>query len=355
MRNLKRSAIAFAATLAAVTVPLASARSADIVYRVGSDTREGGEVVSQSKTNLVLKPSVGKDNKEIPANEVEKVEWDGEPATMRLARSAEERGNLQDALEKYQQAQGEIDEGQENLKADAEYLIARTTAKLAKADPAKVDEAIEKLSGFQSDHPNSFRFYESLLLLGEMYLAKGDYAKAEPAFGQLEQAPWKDYKMASQIAQGRLLLRKNDVSGAQALFKAVADRPAQTEAEKARQFEARLGMATCLQRQGENQKAAEELDKIIKQAPADDAKTMGEAYLRKGDNLLADGQKKDALLAYLHVDILFSSEKDLHAEALYHLATLWNEAGQPGRAADARAQLSTNYPNSEWAKKLLGG
>ena len=114
-------------------------------------------------------------------------------------------------------------------------------------------------------------------------------------------------------------------------------------------------MATCLQRQNKNQEAADELDKIIKEAPATDTKTMGEAYLRKGDNLLAAGQKKDALLAYLHVDILFSAEKDLHAEALYHLSTLWSEVNQPSRAGEARTKLGTDYPNSEWNKRLIGG
>jgi len=342
--------------LTLIALPFSSARSADIVFRKGSTARIGGQVKSQSKTELVIMAGPGNNKEErIPANEVQRVEWDGEPATMKLARSAEERGNLQDALSKYLEVQGELEASQTNLKADLEFLIARVNARLAKANPAKIDEALSQLQAFQKAHANSFRSYDALLLLGETYLAKNDYANAEPAFKQLEQAPWEDYKMASQIAQGRLLLRKDDVASAQQLFQSVASQPAETEAEKARQYEARLGMATCLQRQNQFEKAAAELDQIIKQAPASDTKTMGEAYLRKGDNLLAAGQKKDALLSYLHVDILFSGEKDLHAEALYHLSTLWNEVAQPGRAADARAKLSTDYPNSEWAKKLIGG
>lgn len=342
--------------LAALVVPFSSAWSADIVFRKGSTARIGGEFKSQSKTELVIMAGPGNNKEErIPANEVQRVEWDGEPATMKLARSAEERGNLGDALSKYLEVQGGLDASNKNLKADLEFLIARVNAKLAKADAAKADEAVGQLEAFGQAHPTSFRFYDALLLLGETYLSMGDYAKAEPAFKQLEQAPWDDYKMASQIAQGRLLLRKDDVASAQTLFEKVASQPAKTDSEKARQYEARLGVATCLQRQNQFEKASAELDQIIKQAPADDSKTMGEAYLRKGDNLLAAGQKKDALLAYLHVDILFSGEKDLHAEALYRLSTLWNEVAQPGRAADARTKLTTDYPNSEWTKELLGG
>lgn len=347
--------VRFLLTLAVAGLSCAPVWSADIVYRKGSSSREGGDITSQTKEKLVLKPSVGKQNTEIPANEVSRVEWDGEPAGMKLARSAEERGNLEDALKRYTEIAGEVEAGQKELKTDLEFLIARTTAKLGKADPVKLDEAVQQLESYKTAHPNTFRYYDTLMLLGDAYLDKNNYASAGPIFDQLEQAPWDDYKMAGQVAKGRLLLRKNDIPGAQALFQSVAAKPAQTTAEKARQFDARLGMATCLQRQNQFEKAAAELDQIIKQAPATATKTMGEAYLRKGDNLLAADKKKDALLAYLHVDVLFSSEKDLHAEALYHLATLWNEVAQPGRAATARAKLSQDYPNSEWAKKLVGG
>jgi tetratricopeptide (TPR) repeat protein len=333
-----------------------SAMAADIVFRKGTTARTGGEVKSQTKEELVLMAGPGnKKEEKIPANEIDRVEWDGEPATMKIARSAEERGNLQDALKKYEEVAAETTAQQANLKTDLEFLIARVTAKLAKADPAKADDAIQKLEAYRTAHANSFRYYDVMLLLGEAYLASGDYLKAEPPFNELEQSPWDDYKMASRIAQGRLKLRKDDVASAQKLFEGVAGQPAKTDAEKARQYEARLGVATCLQRQNQFEKAAAELDRIIKEAPASDTKTMGEAYLRKGDNLLYAGQKKDALLAYLHVDVLFSGEKDLHAEALYHLLTLWNEVGQPGRAADARAKLNSDYPNSEWTKKLAGG
>ncbi len=350
MRNFARLLLTFAVALA----PVASAWSADIVFRKSNASRVGNELKSQSPTELVMAGLGGKEER-VPANDVARVEWDGEPPGLKTARSAEAAGQLQKALDDYQKAQGEADAKQTDLKTDLEFLIARVTAKMAKADPGKLDEAIQKLDAYRNAHANTFRYYDTLMLLGDTYMTKGDFANAEPAFKQLEQAPWDDYKMAAKIAEGRLFLKKDSLAQAQTLFQTVANQPAKTDAEKSRQFEARLGMATCYQRQNQFEKAASELDQIIKQAPATDAKTMAEAYLRKGDNLLAAGQKKDALLAYLHVDVLFSSEKDLHAEALYHLASLWTEVAQPGRAADARAKLATDYPNSEWAKKLAGG
>ena len=90
------------------------------------------------------------------------------------------------------------------------------------------------------------------------------------------------------------------------------------------------------------------------QASPEDTRVQAEAYLRQGDCLRAQGNAKEAILAYLHIPVLFSSEGDLHAESLHHLVTLWEEVGKPERAADARQELETRYPDTEWAKKLGG-
>jgi hypothetical protein len=94
------------------------------------------------------------------------------------------------------------------------------------------------------------------------------------------------------------------------------------------------------------------LEEVIAKAPADDVKVNAEAFLRQGDCLREQGADKDALLAYLHVDVLFSSEKAMHAEALYRLATLWDKVGSKVRADEAREKLKSDYENSEWARQL---
>ena len=78
------------------------------------------------------------------------------------------------------------------------------------------------------------------------------------------------------------------------------------------------------------------------------------AYVRQGDCLQAQNKTKEAILAYLHVPVLFSKEKALHAESLFRLSQLWGSVQKPERAADARAELERLYPDSEWAKKLAG-
>jgi len=171
----------------------------------------------------------------------------------------------------------------------------------------------------------------------------------------MEKAPWHDYQMAARIGKARLLLLQNKLSDAQAAFQVVIGEPAKNSSELARRYEAQIGKATCLQLQKQYAEAVKELNDVIQHAPAEASALQAEAYLRQGDNLEAEGKTKEAVLAYLHVDLLFSREKPLHAEALFHLVRLWTAVGKPSRAADARARLTGTYPNSPWSKKLQSG
>ena len=73
--------------------------------------------------------------------------------------------------------------------------------------------------------------------------------------------------------------------------------------------------------------------------------TLGAAYKKAGKN-------KEALMAYLRVDVIeryWRSVPDAHAEALANLVDPWTELRQPDRANKARRALSENYKNSPWA------
>lgn len=94
---------------------------------------------------------------------------------------------------------------------------------------------------------------------------------------------------------------------------------------------------------------------MVKEAPADDTALQAETYLRLGDCQRLQGKSKDALLAYLHIDVLFPMEKSQHAEALFQLSKLWATVGQPSRADEARVKLESDYPNSSWTKQLASG
>jgi TolA-binding protein len=74
--------------------------------------------------------------------------------------------------------------------------------------------------------------------------------------------------------------------------------------------------------------------------------------VRLGHCQQAAGHVREAILAYLRVEVLFKKEKRWRAEALYQLTELWETDGKPDRSHATATLLKTDYPDSEWAKKL---
>ena len=56
-------------------------------------------------------------------------------------------------------------------------------------------------------------------------------------------------------------------------------------------------------------------------------------------------------LKRMHVDVLFYSDPEIHAESLYHLSNLWASIKKPDRAAASRNLLQQRYSGSIWAKR----
>ena len=346
--------VARAALAGVLAIGFTANALADSIQRRGQQNPTTGDITEISKTGVTIKPRT-RDAEKIPANEIIRIRWENEPIKLNPARGFEERGLLTNAMENYLAAQTESKSDDANLKTEIEYLIARTTARMALADPARTDEAIQKLQAFQKGHPDNFRFFESLYWLGRVQMAKDDHSAAKGTFDQMAQAPWTDYKMAAQIGAARVLLEQQQYDAARQAFEAAIAMPGDGPAEVSRRQEAQLGKATALQKQQQHDEAIEVLDEVIQQVAPEDGAIQAEAYVRQGDSLQALGKTKEALLAYLHVDVLFPGETALHAESLFQLARLWNTVGQPGRAGEAVAKLQSDYPNSEWTKKLAGG
>ena len=312
-----------------------------------------GEVTAVSKTEVTVKVKTPKeDTLKVPANEIQSIAWTGDTADVGVARKDEEGGKYQKAIDGYQKALQAGKASSHFAKADLEFGIARASAKLALGEPAKLDDAIKKLEDFRKAQSDNYRFYEAVNYLGQAYAAKNDMLKAKLAFDTLGKAPWKEYQMAAKIALGRLLLKENKLDEAAAEYEAIVAMTPEGPVEESQRQEAVLGKSRILIAQKKFDVALKLLDEVIAKAAADDSKVNAEAFLRKGDCLREQGENKDALLAYLHVDVLFASEKSRHAEALFRLAQLWDKVGNKGRADEARDRLRTDYDYTEWARQL---
>ena len=89
---------------------------------------------------------------------------------------------------------------------------------------------------------------------------------------------------------------------------------------------------------------------VIKASPAEDYQAQSAAYNSLGDCLRAAGKPKDALIAYLHTDLLYSKDKEQHPRALANLAKLFRDLKRDDRADDALTRLKQEYPQSPWVK-----
>ena len=93
------------------------------------------------------------------------------------------------------------------------------------------------------------------------------------------------------------------------------------------------------------------INDVIARADPEASLLHGMAYNALGRCHQKAGNTKDALLAFLHVDVLYSGYADAHAEALHAMIPLWEAIGQNARAQQARNTLAERYPNSRWARE----
>ncbi|NQV27893.1 MAG: tetratricopeptide repeat protein [Rhodopirellula sp.] len=327
-----------------------TAGAVDIVNRKSGKPAQG-DITAIAQQSVSLKSGVGA-MIEVPANDIVSVRWGAEPAELNLARSAEDSGNLVRALEQLKASSATAGTN-EAVKTEIEFLTARVNTRVAlEQDATKLADASALLASFVKAHNDNFRYFNALQLLGTVQLAAQDFAGAETSFGQLAKAPWPDYKMAAQNSTAKLAFQKGDLTAALTAYEQVLSQTGTSPGELSRRNEALIGKASVQLKQGNADVALQAIAEAIAKTNPEDSAVQAGAWNLKGECLKSQGKVKEAILAYLHVPVLFEKEKLPLAEALYNLAVLWPRDDQPERGLAARQELEENYPDSPWTKKL---
>jgi tetratricopeptide (TPR) repeat protein len=334
--------------LGALALALASAEAAraDEVVLVPNTTikqavggRVRGTIQSESPTEVVVR--LGASTINVPADQIVSIRYDGQPASMALAETNESGGQLAKAADLYKKAAGEAS-GKPFVEQAAQFKAAEVTADLALADPAKVAEAIGLLDAFARNYPNSRHTLAVLETLARLQLQKGDYAGVDKTLAALSKAPQGADRGA--VLRAKVSAKKGDHAAAIAeldrLIKAAPD-------DSVRKREARLAKAESLAGLKQYAEAEAEVRAIIKSLPAEDV-AQSVAYNTLGDCLRVAGRPKDALIAYLHTDELYSKDKEQHPRALAQIVQLWRELKRDDRADEVLARLKQDYPQSPW-------
>jgi tetratricopeptide (TPR) repeat protein len=342
--------IFIAIAMLAVSSLVSTVGAVDVVNRKSGKAAQG-DITAIAQQSISLKSGIGA-MIEVPANDVISVRWGSEPAELNLARSAEEGGNLARALEQLKASAGGAGTNAA-IKTEIEFLVARVTARVGlEQDASKLADASKQLDSFVKGHSDNFRYFDALQILGAVQLAAEDYAGAESSFGKLAKAPWSDYKMAAQNSTAKLAFQKGDLAAALTAYEQVLSQSGSSPGEVSRRNEALIGKASVQLKQGNADIALQAVAEAITKTDPEDSAVQAGAWNLKGDCLKSQGKVKEAILAYLHVPVLFEKEKVALAESLYNLAVLWPRADQPERGLAARQELQENYPESPWTKKL---
>ncbi|MCA9041424.1 MAG: hypothetical protein KDA65_13810 [Planctomycetaceae bacterium] len=327
----------------------------DRIMRTGVDKPILGEITEM--TNQEISIDTKRDGVlKVTPNEVKEIKWDAEPPRFSAGRSFEQKGYLPRAYEAYEEALGDLDPGHPMIKTDIEFHLFRLKSTMAMSGAAlpneqTVDQLIKEFGTFLQQQKNTYVYYPGLMVLGRLAHQQGK-PEALDYFAELQKTPWTDYQIWGFTAQGYKQLAEGYTGEALDTFEKALALPYSTKADELARAEASLGKVNTLVAQQKTEEALPLIDELIEKIPSDAAETQARIYLAQGKIFQQLNRNEEAVVALLHVDILYPQSAPEHAEALYHLTKLWAALGHPDRAATVSSKLSSDYPDSRWAVGL---
>jgi len=242
-----------------------------------------------------------------------------------------------------QEVQSEYTGSDRRVPVEIDFLIARCQARHAFVDPSATQIALDSLQSFLQDHGNSYRALETMLLQARL-LIKTDRPQATRLLEQLRSSGVEGFGRQAGIVLGLALLDDSQPDQALEIFDEVIQQSEDQPIALSAHLESRIGRARCLQQLDQLPEALKALKMVIAETPEERHITLAQAWNLTGSCHQDANNPKAALLAFLHVDLLYPTATTEHAEALRQLVPLWESAGHPDRARDARSRLQTQYP-----------
>jgi len=335
--NKRRVILVVAAWLAAA--PWARA---DVVIKTEGQVM--GDVVEMTPAEVTVEQAGARTK--VAVNEIRTIRFSDEPARLNTARMAIEGSRYEEAVTGLESINvAEVRRAE--IKQDVLFYTAMAKAYVALrgSDNEAVTKAREAMFEFAKDNRSNYHYFKACELFGDLDAALGNYESARKFYDQLTQAPWADYKMRAGVALGKALLAEGKADEALKSFESVLATQAEGGSADEQRLAATLGKARCLAETGQSDEAVKLVDDVIAKTNPEDVHLNAPAYNALGIAHRKAGRIQDALLAFLHVDILYQSPKE-HIEALENLIQLWEQVGQPDRAEKARETLQERYHRS---------
>lgn len=349
---VRRFTILCGAVLAAVLGggEMAWAQSGDRVIGIGGSV--AGTVVATTPNDVEVEDRNG-DKKKISIDKIREVQFGGEPQSLRAARGLLLRGRGADAIEEIAKVEkADMDDAEPLVVAEMQYVKAAGAARAALDSGDKIPEAAALVEGFLAKNATSHHTYEMQELRGDLLSRSGKLKDAADAYAVVAKGP-PAFKVRAATAKARLFSSQKKYDEAIKEYDNALEIDADDEASTAQKQAAMLEKARNLALAGKHDDALGLVQKTIKQANPEAKELLAGAYAALGAIYRSMGGKdQDALISYLTVDLVYNTVPELHAEALYNLAQLWENGKRPERARQVRENLNQAYPASQWTKKL---
>jgi len=341
--------LTYLAAFAGVLLIASLAPAAGVTDRIRTNGgSQAGEITGMTPLEVSLdKGSTGVDK--IPVNQIRNVLFDDEPPELTQARLNVKNGGYTTAIERLDAIDlSSVERGV--IGEDVEFYLALCAAKQSLGGKGDVTDAGRKLNEFVRRHPQNFHYLEAVETMGDLLMASDKYAAAQKQYAELAKAPWPDYKMRAAVLLGRTLQAQGKHPEAIEQFDSVLANSDDSNAAREQKLSATLAKAVSLAETEHLDDAVRLIEQMIQDTDPEQKELQARAYNALGECYERAGRSKDALLAFLHVDVLYSTVPEAHAEALSHLVKLWESVGQEARAREARQTLNERYGGSRWAK-----
>jgi len=342
--RMNRSLLALS-LLAALSVPaVARAQNDQVFGKSGTPTR--GTITAVSPTKVTIQATGA--SLEFDTKDILKVTFGDEPAEIRTGRDRALAGQYEDCLDELKK----VDTSAINndvIRQEVGYYAAYCQGHLALSGGGDKTAAADLMKSFIGQNRGTFHFYEGGELLGDLNFASGEFTQAATFYGLIANAPWPEYQLRAKVLQARSQAAAGSYAEALPVFEEVLSSGLNTPEAAEQKLQATVGRAVCLAATDRADEGIKIVQDLIAKNDPNDANLYGRAYNALGACYEKAGKTKEALLAYLHTDVLYFTNRQAHAEALYHLSKLWDQVNKADRAVKARSLLQSRYPGSRWA------
>lgn len=310
-----------------------------------------GTVESYTPDNIVVNTSEGQKNVQ-PWN-VRLIRYDGSNELVR-AKSAFNDDRFTACLQDLDSVAQDLP--RDVLKQEVDFFRAIASARVAlRGGNVSINEAAELVGQFIQNHPESYHLYQAQDAFGDLAMSSGRFDAAIGQFTKTSACAWPEISFNGKLKLGKAQLYAGQYQDAIASFQATeSDDSAEEYAIQAKLISKCL-RAEATGRAGNPAAGIRMAMEIIENESSRNIELFGHAYNALGSCYAAEQKTKEAIMSFLHTDLLFTIDPDTHARALYHLVDLESKADRQDRAARARQKLTGRYRNTWWATKIQQG